>query len=199
MINYDNPIDNLPDAYNKSADSNNSKILNINKNTTGAIERISKKIFDALNLNNASGKILDDIWGGRINLKRGSLNDGQYIIHLRTKMMQNIADGSFPDLIEALAYALQCEKSAIHLAESETPNRVIIKDIPLDAVIQAGFSITEVVTMIESMLPVGVRIEQQHFTGTFEYSEITDTAYAETAGYADLDGTIGGYYGLLEE
>ena len=43
MINYDNPIDNLPDAYNKSADSNNSKILNINKNTTGAIERISKK------------------------------------------------------------------------------------------------------------------------------------------------------------
>ena len=111
MINYDNPIDNLPDAYDKSADSNNSKILKLNKSTTDIMDRVIDSIFGVLNLNNASGRALDDIWSGRLNLERGSLTDEQYKIRLRTKMMQNIANGSFPDLIEALAYALQCEKS----------------------------------------------------------------------------------------
>lgn len=198
-VNYDEPFKNLPDSYDKGTNSNNYKILQINKNTTDIVDKVSKRVFDVLNLNNASGKVLDDVWGGRINLKRGKLNDEQYIIRLRTKMMQNIANGSFPDLIEALAYALQCEKSEIHLVESDNPNKIIIKNIPLDVVSDAGFTIEDVVSMIESMLSVGVKIEHQHFTGTFEYGEITDTEYTETAGYADLDGAIGGYYGLLEE
>ncbi len=197
-VNYDEPIKNLPDSYDKSADSNNYKLLQINKITNDFLQKASKNVFDVLNLNNASGKILDDVWGGKVNLKRGKLNDEQYVIRLRTKMMQNIANGSFPDLIEALAYTLQCKKSAIHLIESNTPNRVVIKDIPLDVVFSAGFSIDDVIAMIESMLSVGVKIEKQHFTGTFEYGEITDTEYTETAGYADLEGSIGGYYGLLE-
>lgn len=199
MINYENPIDNLPDSYDKRTDSNNNKILRLNKSTTDIMDKVIDSIFGTLNLNNASGQALDDIWSGRLNLERGSLTDEQYKIRLRTKMMQNIANGSFPDLIEALAYALQCEKKTIHLVEGTAPNRIVIKDIPLDIVLQAGFSIIEVVTMIESMLSVGVKIEQQHFTGTFEYGEITDTTYTETAGYANLEGTIGGYYGLLEE
>ncbi|MDO5397072.1 MAG: hypothetical protein Q4G33_04000 [bacterium] len=198
-VNYDEPIKNLPDAYDKNTDSNNYKLLRINKNTTDIIEQTSKKIFDTLNLNNAGGRVLDDVWGGRVNLKRGKLNDEQYVIRLRTKMMQDTANGSFPDLVEALAYALQCEKSSIHLVESDTPNKIIIKDIPLGIVFEVGFTIDDVVSMIESMLPVGVKIERQHFTGTFEYGEITDTEYTETAGYADLDGAIGGYYGLLDE
>lgn len=195
-VNYDDPIKNLPDSYDKSADSNNYKLLQINKITNGFLQKASKNIFDVLNLNNASGKILDDVWGGKVNLKRGKLNDEQYVIRLRTKMMQNIANGSFPDLIEALAYTLQCEKSAIHLIESNTPNRVIIKDIPLDVVFSAGFSIEQVVRLVQSLLPVNVTVQEYAFTGTFELAD-NDTTYDENKGFADDKGTIGGYLGLM--
>ena len=195
MINYDNPIDNLPDAYDKSADSNNSKILKLNKSTTDITDRVIDSIFGALNLNNASGRALDDIWSGRLNLERGSLTDEQYKIRLRTKMMQNIANGSFPDLIEALAYALQCEKSDIHIVESDEPNKVIVKDIPLALLLQADFTTDQVLALINSLLAVNVTVSEYGFTGTFEFGE-TENEYDEEKGFADMSQTIGGYLGV---
>ena len=195
MINYDNPIDNLPDAYDKSVDSNNSKILKLNKSTTDIMDRVIDSIFGVLNLNNASGRALDDIWSERLNLERGSLTDEQYKIRLRTKMMQNIATGSFPDLIEALAYALQCEKSDIHIVESDIPNKVIVKDIPLKLLLQADFTTDQVLALINSLLAVNVTVSEYGFTGTFEFGEI-ENEYDEKKGFADMSQTIGGYLGV---
>lgn len=195
MISYENPIDNLPDSYDKSADSNNSKILRLNKSTTDIIDKVIDSIFGALNLNNTSGRALDDIWSGRLNLERGSLTDEQYKIRLRTKMMQNIANGSFPDLIEALAYALQCEKSDIHIVESDEPNKVIVKDIPLALLLQADFTTDQVLTLINSLLAVNVTVSEYGFTGTFEFGE-TENEYDEEKGFADMSQTIGGYLGV---
>lgn len=195
-VNYDEPVQNLPDAYDKSVDSNNNKLFLINKNTTDDIKTVLSDIFNVLNINNVSGGVLDDIWGGRLHLKRGGLSDEQYLIRLRAKMMQNIANGSFFDLVRALAYALQCDTSAIHIVESDTPNRVKVKDIPLEIVFNAEFTIMDVIIMIESMLPLGVKIEEYGFTGTFEFSDI-DNEYDPNKGFADADSTVGGYLGLM--
>lgn len=195
MINYDDPIYNLPDSYDKRAESNNSKILRLNKSTTDIIDNATDSVFGALNLNKASGRALDDIWSGRLNLERGSLTDEQYKIRLRTKMMQNIANGSFPDLIEALAYALQCEKSDIHIVESDEPNKVIVKDIPLALLLQADFTTDQVLALINSLLSVNVTVGEYGFTGTFEFG-FTENEYDEEKGFADISQTIGGYLGL---
>ncbi len=195
MINYENPIDNLPDSYDKSADSNNSKILRLNKSTTDIMDKVIDSIFGALNLNNTSGRALDDIWSGRLNLERGSLTDEQYKIRLRTKMMQNIANGSFPDLIEALAYALQCEKSDIHIVESDEPNKIIVKNIPLALLLQADFTIDQILALINSLLAVNVTVGEYEFTGTFEFGE-NENKYDEEKGFANMSQTIGGYLGL---
>ncbi len=195
MINYDDPIYNLPDSYDKRAESNNSKILRLNKSTTDIIDNATDSVFGALNLNNASGRALDDIWSGRLNLERGSLTDEQYKIRLRTKMMQNIANGSFPDLIEALAYALQCEKSDIHIVESDEPNKVIVKNIPLALLLQADFTTDQVLALINSLLSVNVSVGEYGFTGTFEFG-FTENEYDEEKGFADISQTIGGYLGL---
>ena len=195
MINYDDPIYNLPDSYDKRAESNNSKILRLNKSTTDIIDNATDSVFGALNLNNASGRALDDIWSGRLNLERGSLTDEQYKIRLRTKMMQNIANGSFPDLIEALAYTLQCEKSDIHIVESDEPNKVIVKDIPLALLLQADFTTDQVLALINSLLSVNVTVGEYGFTGTFEFG-FTENEYDEEKGFADISQTIGGYLGL---
>lgn len=195
MINYDDPIYNLPDSYDKRAESNNSKILRLNKSTTDIIDNATDSVFGALNLNNASGRALDDIWSGRLNLERGSLTDEQYKIRLRTKMMQNIANGSFPDLIEALAYSLQCEKSDIHIVESDEPNKVIVKNIPLALLLQADFTTDQVLALINSLLSVNVTVGEYGFTGTFEFG-FTENEYDEEKGFADISQTIGGYLGL---
>lgn len=195
MINYENPIDNLPDSYDKSADSNNSKILRLNKSTTDIMDKVIDSIFGALNLNNTSGRALDDIWSGRLNLERGSLTDEQYKIRLRTKMMQNIANGSFLDLIEALAYALQCEKSDIHIVESDEPNKIIVKNIPLALLLQADFTIDQILALINSLLAVNVTVGEYEFTGTFEFGE-NENEYDEEKGFANMSQTIGGYLGL---
>lgn len=195
MINYDDPIYNLPDSYDKRAESNNSKILRLNKSTTDIIDNATDSVFGALNLNNASGRALDDIWSGRLNLERGSLTDEQYKIRLRTKMMQNIANGSFPDLIEALAYALQCEKSDIHIVESDEPNKVIVKNIPLALLLHADFTTDQVLALINSLLSVNVSVGEYGFTGTFEFG-FTENEYDEEKGFADISQTIGGYLGL---
>ena len=130
-----------------------------------------------------------------MNLERGSLTDEQYKIRLRTKMMQNIANGSFPDLIEALAYALQCEKSDIHIVESDEPNKVIVKNIPLALLLQADFTTDQVLALINSLLSVNVSVGEYGFTGTFEFG-FTENEYDEEKGFADISQTIGGYLGL---
>ena len=194
-INYDNPVQNLPDAYKKGEDSNNYKLLRINSDTDELLRTAVQNVFDVLNLNNAKGKALDEIYGSRLNLLRGNLSDEQYTIRLRAKIMQNMADGSFDKVVEALAYVLQCDKSSIHIVESETPNRVIIKDIHLTVLENAGFEPEEIIDLLNSLLAVNVKVETFAFTGTFEFGE-DEYEYDETKGFADDDGTIGGYLGL---
>lgn len=192
-VNYDDPIKNLPDAFKKNTNSNNYKLLQINKDTTDIIQTTASDLFNILNLSNAKGKVLDDIYGGRVHLRRGALSDEQYIIRLRAKIMQNTANGAFPNLIEALAYALQCDKSDIHIVESDKPNVVNIKDIPLEIIFDADFTIDDVIAMVENMLPVGVKIEERSFTGTFEFGG--ENEYDLNKGFSDENNKIGGYLG----
>ena len=44
-INYDNPVQNLPDAYKKGEDSNNYKLLRINSDTDELLEDSGTKCF----------------------------------------------------------------------------------------------------------------------------------------------------------
>ncbi len=179
-VNYDDPVKNLPDAFRKDTESNNYKLLQINKITTDIIESGVKNLFGALSLNNAKGKVLDDIYGSRVHLQRGALPDEQYIIRLRAKMMQNIATGAFPDLVGALAYALQCDKSEIHIVESKVPNKVNIKNIPRRIILSAGFTIADVIEMIENMLPMGVSIEAAVFSSTIQTNIYVGAALVKT-------------------
>ena len=50
--------------------------------------------------------------------------------------------------------------------------------------------------MIEAMLAEGVHLSYYEFSGTFEFSG-TDDDYDESKGFADVEGSIGGYFGLL--
>lgn len=194
-INYDNLIENLPDSFAKDADSNNYKLLQIKTHTTSKILSDLKLMSDMLNMDNAFGYTLDNWYGKRVNLKRGAATDSQYLIRLKAKKMQNINTASFPQIAEALAAILGCRQEAIHIVESETPNFVVIRDIPLSVIENASFTLEEVIAIVNSLLPINITVITYNFVGTFEFSD-SSSEYDENAGFADDAHTLGGYIGL---
>ncbi len=157
-INYDEPIKNLPDAFLKDKDSNNYKLLQIHKEGNDKVLNTLREMSDALNIDNAYGNTLDLWYGEKVVLKRGQMTDEQYLIRLKGKLMQNMADGSFPKMIKALAFVLQCNTSDIHIVESENTNGVIIKDMPISMLQKAGFTIYQINDLVNQLLSVGVYV-----------------------------------------
>lgn len=193
-INYIKPVDNLPDTFAKDENSNNYKLLQINLITTEGLRKDLVNISNALDINNAVGTVLEHLYGGRLYLKRGASSDEQYRVLLMNKVMQNTSDGTHKKLLDALAYVLRCDKSDIRITGSETSNTVIVKNIPLETLYRAEFTSEQVLTLIENLLPVGVRVSEYGFTGTFEFGNAEE--YAPLTGFADIDRTMGGYLGM---
>lgn len=162
-VNYDEPIKNLPDAFAKDKDSNNYKFLQIQKRSSDRVLKVLQDISDAFNIDNAYGATLDLWYGGKVSLERGQMSDEQYRIRLKGKQMQNTADGSFPDLVKALAFVLQCGKKDIHIVASETSNAVIVKNLPNATLKNAGFNLPQINDLIMSLLPAGVKIAEYNY------------------------------------
>lgn len=159
-VNYDEPIKNLPDAFAKDKDSNNYKLLQIHKMSTDRQLKVLRDMSDAFNIDNAYGETLDLWFGEKFGLKRGQMSDEQYRIRLKCKQMQNTTDGSFPKLVKALAFVLQCNVSDIHIVESDTSNSIMIKELPISTLQNAGFTVSQINELIISLLSVGVHTSE---------------------------------------
>ncbi len=171
-VNYDEPIKNLPDAFEKDKDSNNYKLLQIQKKSSDKILQVLQDMLDAFNIDNAYGATLDLWFGEKFGLKRGQMSDEQYRIRLKGKQMQNTTDGSFPKLVKALAFILQCDKKDIHIVASERTNSIIVKDLPIDIMRNAGFTINQINEQIIQLLSVGVYVSEFAYTHDVIKSDI---------------------------
>ena len=194
VFNYENFAANLPDAFYKVENSNNYKLLLIEKHIYDRIMEMYQSIFEILDINNATGKVLD-MYGKRLNLARGTLSDKQYLIRLKAKIAQSMSNGTRDSIAKALAYVLSTTTDKIYLASVENTNSIEIVNLPLTVLLEADFSAEQVAEIVESMLPQGVHVSAANFTGTFEFAD-TENEYDENSGFSDLDGTMGGYLGL---
>lgn len=188
-------VDKLPDSYAKGTESNNYKLLNINEQAIADARADTKAVFNMVDLQQATGHTLD-LYGDMVGQKRGALNDTQYRFMILTRIGINVVQGNYPSVIVCIKNMFGCDASDIVLRDSEKTCKVNLETFPLSVLVNAGFSSTQAVEMIESILPIGVTIDDTNFQGTFEFSE-TDNDYDEAAGFADIDQTIGGYLGLL--
>ena len=183
-INYDDPIENLPDAFAKDKDSNNYKLLMLSVQSSDMQEAIFRKMFNSLDIDSAGGSNIDHIFGERIRLKRGGSNDLQYIMRLKAKIMQNTSDSSFPKIVEALAYIFQCEKSEIVLEASDSDNAIFVRNIPLDKIQAADFTPYQVLELIRRILAVNVKIGEYDIPITDEatiyYGAVTPIVHEMT-------------------
>lgn len=184
----------LPDSYAKDAQSNNHKLLNLNEQAIADVRTDAQAIYDSLDISKATGKTLE-LYGEMIGQPRGILNDAQYYYMILTKIGINGVQGNYTTVTSALANLFNCSPELIKIKDGEEDACVEVTSIPLEVLFNAGFTTEQVKSIIKTLMPIGVTVGTVNFNGTFEFAE-TANEYDETAGFADIAQTIGGYLGL---
>lgn len=190
-----NLVKNLPDAFKKTTDSNNFKILEIERIACNDLRERLQDIGDILDINNATGKTLD-LYGERVGQPRGLATDEKYILMIKSKIMRNISVGSYPSVVNAICETFNCEPSQVLITENEEACTITVAALPLSVINAAGLTTSQTVALIKSMLPVGISVKTFMFEGTFEFSD-SENDYDDEKGFCDIEGgTIGGYLGV---
>ncbi|KIL72513.1 hypothetical protein SD77_3486 [Bacillus badius] len=151
-------------------------------------------------LDNAKGSTLD-LLGGNVGQERGKSSDEIYRVLIRGKEALNRSDGTINKIIEVLSVTLDCSSSEINLYSLkergiDEPAAIIITKAPLDALNRIGLTPAQFTQIVQKTTLAGVRVDSVEFNGTFEFGTTameTDPA----AGFADIEGTTGGYFGLV--
>lgn len=191
----DNHVMNLPDIFFKSKESNNFKLLELERLTVEEYRQTLRQLFDMIDLDNAKGKTLD-MYGETVGQSRGRATDEQYILMIKAKLMQNLSNGSYPSVLNSMCTTFDCESSQIYIEESEAPCKVNAVKLPLESIIKADITPEDTEKLIKSLLPVGVSLESYLYEGTFTFSDVEDE-YAENEGFCEYEGdTNGGYFGI---
>lgn len=189
---------NLPDAYKKTKDSNNFKILEIERCQVNDFRQTLQQLSDCLDIDNATGKTLD-LYGEMVGQPRGLATDDQYLIMIKARIMRTLSNGCYESIMNAICMTFGCSPSLVYIKESEQPCVVEAVSLPLDIIMRSGLTVSQTNEIVRRMLPVGVRLETSLFEGTFEFAE-NEGEYDEEAGFNDVEnGTMGGYFGALGE
>lgn len=193
------PIERLPDCYRKDSQSNNHRLLELNRQPVQELRQDIQAVMDALDLNAAGGRTLD-LYGDMLQQRRGLLNDEQYRYMLLSKIGRNTVQGDYKSIMDTLVLMFGSRMGDItlddlELEEEERPCVVKLTKFPVFVLVNAGFSSRQAVEMIESLLPICVTLSADNFEGTFEFADAADV-YDELAGFGDIEQTIGGYLGL---
>lgn len=194
QFNRENPVKNLPDSYCKTADSNNSKILNVEKSAMDALRAAVAEIDESLDLDKAYGKTLD-LYGEMVGQERGKATDSQYRLLIKSRIMRNLAGGDYNSVVNLLALIFGCEPTEVSITEADEPCTVYLDKLPYAALNKLVVDVNTALKIIREVMPAGVNLESVTFTGTFEFSGGTDLVYDEAAGFGNETQTIGGTLG----
>ena len=198
VFDFENQVRNLPDVYNKMPDSNNARLLDIERLAVDGLEADIEAVLESLDIEKASGKTLD-YYGEMVGQSRGMAQDGQYRVLIKSKILQNFSVGTFPSVLKALYLAFDCAPSEFAIVETNDPCTVRVEKMPFDIATKTGISQEEVVSIIKALIPVGVYVEPVNFEGTFELSASeSDMGTEETVGLTDAEGgLVGGELGWM--
>lgn len=153
----------LSDAYAKSIDSNNYKLLQLLNLLCLDFHCDLLKIFDSRDLNYAVGKTLDR-YGEMLGIARGNATDDQYRINIIGKIGRLTTDGSCNDTINRIADVIGEDPTKISIVENEMS--VEIRGLSMKALEDSGYSSEEVTAIIKELIPICVALEKTKYAGT---------------------------------
>lgn len=196
-FNRENHVKNLPDAYRKTAGSNNAKILSVEKSATDQLREAVNAIYDSLDIELATGNTLD-LYGDMLGQTRGMATDEQYRALLKARIIRNLSGSDHNSIVNAICITFGCNPADVLLTETEGKCEVVLDGIPYDAINKIGMDITSATKIVQALIPSGVSFSFYGFSGTFEFGD-TSMEYDENAGFADEAQTIGGTLGYATD
>lgn len=165
-----NNIKRLPDAYYKKTDGNNFKLLDLNERACREMTADSDIVLESADLFKASGKTLDYL-GQSVGQFRGKLDDEQYRQLILNRIYRNTCQGGYSKVVELLAPLLKTSTDNINLQDTNISGAVELVGFTLSDLLKSGYAMAETVAIIEALLPIGVRLSDANFEGTFEFGD----------------------------
>lgn len=193
-------VNKLATNFAKEKDSNNYKLLYLAYVQLKKLEDDLNRQLDWLDINKAKGYALDLI-GKRVGILRGLMDDDKYRVKIKSKISENLSDGTVNAVIQALALALNINVDKVHirpLFPEGKPATIIIENIPASSLNKAGITQEELVDMTQKIIANGVRVESINLEGTFRFSPIRNQVVVNAAtGLSDVAMTTGGKLGAI--
>lgn len=187
----------LPDAFNKSENSNIGKLLQIISEQLDNVKQTLESVEEWRDIDNASGTPLD-LLGYNVGQNRGLATDEIYRVMIRAKNARMISDGTANKIIKALAASLNCSVSDINVKfgyELEgDPAVVSITKAPLTALNAIGMSTDQFIQIVSNVVAGGIGVGNISLEGTFSFAS-GNTVETSDTGFADIGGTTGGTLG----
>ncbi|MGF0470296.1 DUF2612 domain-containing protein [Lysinibacillus fusiformis] len=130
MFSTQSIVKRLSDYFDKTPDSNISKLMSIFAAEAKEVKATNDRIRQWRNIDDAEGDGLDLI-GQNVNQPRGIATDEVYRILLKSKIARNLSDGTIDMIIQVLAILLSVDHKMIKIKEkwndSEEPEPAAIK------------------------------------------------------------------------
>lgn len=158
QFNYEVYVKNLPDSYRKTANSNNHRILTIEKESLDGVKADASAIYDSLDIWKATGKTLD-LYGEMYKQPRENLGDDEYRAIILLKIAQNKAGSDHTSIINSLSGTLGISPKDFRMVDSETSGNVEI-DFPYDALQASGVSPQKTINVLNDILGAGIGISR---------------------------------------
>lgn len=191
----------LPDYYRKDDSSNTGKLFKIIEKQEGILNTTYERMKAWRDIEQAEGQVLDDL-GENINQPRGQATDEIYRVLLKSKLARNLSTGDINTIIRVLAIALDTDYENVTIQpkwnDPTDPEPAAIKliEVPLVRLNEVGLSPSQFVRIIQRTVSAGVRVESVELEGTFEFGTTT-LETDDNAGFADINRTVGGYFGSV--
>ena len=194
-FNRDNFAKNLPDTYAKNTSSNNYKILEIERQAGADVRESLNAIYQSIDIETATGETLD-LYGERFGQPRGSASDELYRVLIKAKIVRSFVNGSNPAICNAICATFGLDRSDVHMTEY-APCVVMFVEFPVKKMNESEIPAEQVLSIIESMIPVCVTLEPIVTDGTFRFAD-SENVFDPDKGFADVEGgPVGGTFSTI--
>jgi len=196
-------LNRLTSVYCKNPQSNIGKVIKILTDELDDLKQTMIRIEEWRNVDQAEGTVLDDL-GQNIGQLRGAATDEVYRILLRSKAARNFSDGTIDTIIRVISIALNADPRELRIKElyndpnNPEPAAIGLIEVPLRRLNEVGMSPKQFRRIVQKTVASGVRVANIELSGTFSFSsQSSQSELSDTAGFADINQTTGGYLGAL--
>jgi hypothetical protein len=189
------------DYFRKDPNSNIGKLMTIFAEQLQDLELTNQRIREWRDIDKAEGAVLDEI-GVELNQPRGVATDEVYRVLLKSKNARNLSTGDINTIIRVLSIALDAEPSEIRIKEqwndptNPQPAAISVIELPIKRLNEIGLDPTRFARIVQRTVAAGVKVNTIEMSGTFEFG-VLPIETDGNKGFSDIDGTVGGYLGLV--